>query len=392
MTQEPPHALGAALPRELGAALRPRLPDLADEILAELARSVAEYDRPLQGEFGRVIRVGVEEALARFVEAVEAGGELPAQALDVYRALGRGELREGRSLDALQSAYRIGARVAWRRIGALADEAGYPPEDQRALAEAIFAYIEELSAASVEGYAQAQTAAARERDRRRRRLLEALLDEGAEAAVLDQLAAAAQWPLPRTLAVCAVPAEAVERVRRRLGSEALGDVIDGCGCLLWPDAAGPGRTEQLERALAQAPAAVGPPVEPAAAPRWWRWSRRLLESGALGEGPRQTDAHMLEVLLGSNDDLLAAIAKRRLAPLAGEAPASRARLQDTLAGWLRHAGSRAAVAEELHVHPQTVHYRMTRLRELFGAALEDPQARLELQLALLAGNVERGIG
>jgi len=36
----------------------------------------------------------------------------------------------------------------------------------------------------------------------------------------------------------------------------------------------------------------------------------------------------------------------------------------------------------LEVHPQTVRYRVRRLRELFGDALEDPEQRFELGLAL----------
>jgi DNA-binding PucR family transcriptional regulator len=42
------------------------------------------------------------------------------------------------------------------------------------------------------------------------------------------------------------------------------------------------------------------------------------------------------------------------------------------------------VAKALHVHPQTVRYRLARLRELFGARLDDPDARFELELALRA--------
>jgi DNA-binding PucR family transcriptional regulator len=40
------------------------------------------------------------------------------------------------------------------------------------------------------------------------------------------------------------------------------------------------------------------------------------------------------------------------------------------------------VAERLGVHPQTARYRMGRLRELFGEALEDPDRRFWLELAL----------
>ena len=37
---------------------------------------------------------------------------------EIYVNLGRGEMRAGRSLDALLAAYRLGARVAWRRLAA----------------------------------------------------------------------------------------------------------------------------------------------------------------------------------------------------------------------------------------------------------------------------------
>jgi DNA-binding PucR family transcriptional regulator len=80
--------------------------------------------------------------------------------------------------------------------------------------------------------------------------------------------------------------------------------------------------------------------------------------------------------------LLEELARERLAPLDGQTAASRARLEATLLSWLRWQGSAPAVAAELGVHAQTVRYRLTRLRELFGAALDDPDVRFELELAL----------
>ena len=81
----------------------------------------------------------------------------------------RGELRQGRTLDSLQAAYRVGARVAWRRLAAAARRAGVEPDVLSLLAESIFAYIDELSADSVEGYAEAQARLEDERRRRRQR-------------------------------------------------------------------------------------------------------------------------------------------------------------------------------------------------------------------------------
>jgi DNA-binding PucR family transcriptional regulator len=55
-----------------------------------------------------------------------------------------------------------------------------------------------------------------------------------------------------------------------------------------------------------------------------------------------------------------------------------------LRAWLDHPGQVTRVATELHVHPQTVRYRVAQLRELFGERLDDPDARFELALALRA--------
>ena len=91
------------------------------------------------------------------VPCVEAGGEVPRP--DVYRTLGQGEMQAGRSLDSLLSAYRIGARVAWRRFSEVGVEQGLESETLFELAESIFAYIDLLSAESAQGHAAAQSAA-----------------------------------------------------------------------------------------------------------------------------------------------------------------------------------------------------------------------------------------
>src|SRR4051794_1340041 len=165
----------SALPPRLRDVLRPGLPALAEEIMAAIAEAVPEYDRPMRGAFGRGVRTGVEQALAQFVDLLGAPEAAPRGG--VYRALGRGEHRQGRTLDALQAAYRTGARVAWRRSGEAAARAGIGADDQRRLAEAIFAYIDQLAGESVAGYASAQARVAGEAERRRRRLV-APLGEG----------------------------------------------------------------------------------------------------------------------------------------------------------------------------------------------------------------------
>ena len=178
--------------------------------------------RPLEGTFGVAIRRGVTEALRQFVALIREPGADRESGRDVYVGLGRGEFREGRTLDSLQSAYRVGARVAWRRVSAAARRAKVDPEELGLLAEAIFAYIDELSADSIEGYAQAQREQEGERQRRRRELLGLLLrDPPAPDPEIRSAAQSAGWRLARSAAPLAVAEEDLARVGRRLPADAL---------------------------------------------------------------------------------------------------------------------------------------------------------------------------
>jgi DNA-binding PucR family transcriptional regulator len=109
----------------------------------------------------------------------------------------------------------------------------------------------------------------------------------------------------------------------------------------------------------------------------------LQESGVLPTAsPLVTDAHLTDLLLHGDGALAADLAARALAPLAEVREGTRARLVETLRAWLDEPGQVSRVAERLHVHPQTVRYRMAQLRELFGERLDAPEARFELALAL----------
>src|SRR5215210_3563243 len=109
---------------QVARALRPGLPALVDDVIAAVREAVPPYRRPFEGSFGRNVRVGVEQALGGFLELVESGDEARLPGREVYVELGRGELREGRSLDALLAAYRAGAQLSWRRLAAAGDAAG----------------------------------------------------------------------------------------------------------------------------------------------------------------------------------------------------------------------------------------------------------------------------
>ena len=383
-----------ALPPQVAAVLRPELPALADEIVAELSHGVPDYARPLEGPFGAALRRGVEEALGRFTSMVESPEADRDEGREVYLNLGRGEMRAGRSLDALLAAYRLGARVAWRRLAAAGERAGLQPHTLYALAEAIFAYIDELSADSIEGYAREQAAAAGTLQRRRQRLAALLIQEPPAApATVEAEAANAAWRLPRSLAALVVDAEEsgeqADRLALRLGPEALVAHIAPLIVALVP--AG-GRRSELEAAVRGREAALGPAVTWQEAAVSFARARELLQlarDGGIDDsgGLLLAENHKLSLLLGADRRLARDVADAALAPLEAETELSRERLGSTLDAWLRHRGRTEAVAKALHVHPQTVRYRLARLRELFGTRLEDPDARFELELALRARRV-----
>src|SRR5918999_5165550 len=106
----------AAVPPQAADVLRPVLPGLADEMIAAIAEEVPGYARAMEGEFGRLVRFGVEVALNRFVDLLADPEPDAAGSRSTYVDLGRGEFHAGRSLDALLAAYRVGARLAWRRF------------------------------------------------------------------------------------------------------------------------------------------------------------------------------------------------------------------------------------------------------------------------------------
>jgi DNA-binding PucR family transcriptional regulator len=89
-----------------------------------------------------------------------------------------------------------------------------------------------------------------------------------------------------------------------------------------------------------------------------------------------------ELLLRADPRLGRELAADRLAPLRELPAGSRSRLTETLRIWLAEQGRLGRVAERLDVHPQTARYRLARLRELFGDALDDPDQRFWLELAL----------
>ncbi|MFF5187001.1 PucR family transcriptional regulator [Streptomyces sp. NPDC000345] len=389
-----PDGLGAALvPPDLAQLLREDLQAVADEVEEEVRRQVPEYARPTDGTYGAHLRAGVVQALTLFVDHIaDPRGRGDAIAATYYE-LGRGEALEGRSLDALQSALRVGGLRAWRRLGRTAEELGLDSTVVSALGELAFRTVHEVAEAAAAGYAEARLHSTDELERRRRRLLDLLFEDGpvSPEAVRD-LAHGARWPVPRQVAVVALATGPDDREEERplAAAGALVDMESRPPRILLPVPDGAGHLGGRGFALAprDRPAAIGPTVPLTEAARSLHWATRAL--GLMGRGilPRQglvrCADHLSTLLLHSDEPLLARLAAGVLAPLDAVSEGQRPRLAETLLAWLLSGSNVPEVAARLHVHPQTVRYRLRQLEKLFGDALHDPDARLDLILALRA--------
>src|SRR5262245_13465457 len=183
--------------------MRSRLPQVADQTVSAIITEVPSYADALTGSMGENIRSAVQLALGGFISlASRRRGADPrtpaAPAVEGAYQLGRGEARSGRSVDALLAAYRIGARVSWREMSATAVRNDVDADTLASFAELVFAYIDELSAASVAGHSDELDTTGQVR----RRLLERVahhLVQGSPADVVQAAAERIGWTPPSTL-------------------------------------------------------------------------------------------------------------------------------------------------------------------------------------------------
>jgi len=376
-----------ALDPDVAEALRARLAEVADSAVLAIIEEVPSYAGALTGRMGEVIRNAVQLALGGFLTlATRQGAEAPrAPAIEGAYQLGRDEARSGRTVEALLAAYRVGARNSWRDMADAAVGAGIEPGQLARFAELVFAYIDELSAASVAGHTDELESSGRVRQRNLERLARALLS-GAPADAVNAAAERADWEPPGTLTAVVLPESQVSHALTALDAQVLQPtddvpgVAEGHASLLVPSSGSATSRRSLLRALHGTDAVVGPSVpwlEAAAS------HRRTLRCAALGlEGLVDSDDHLAALVLSADADARADLRARVLAPLADLRPATAEKLTDTLRSWLLNHGRRDAIAEELFVHAQTVRYRVGQLREVYGDRLEDPAFVLDATLAL----------
>lgn len=364
--------------------MAPRLDRLQAELLDRIAAEPPWTDRMTVPSVHADLVAVTGAVVTRFVRLI--GTTAPAfgeRDRARFRDLGAGEAREGRGLEELLAAYRIGTRVLYTGFAHALAELDASPAAQVALSEAVFALVDTLQGDSAEGYANEVSTHSGERERRFRRLADALFEGDDE--VVRAVAGQVGWRVPDAVAVALLPAERLAEARSATGRD--GFVVErgsSAVAVLAADRRPDAALRRIEAALSGRTVGVrvGPRVP------FLEARRSLLVAELL---PDDTAAGLVmaverlpELLVRGAPEVAATLAEGVLAPLASLRESQRERLGPTLASWLRNWGQRNLIAAELGVHPQTVGYRVNQLRELFGDALEDPDRRLELQLVLLA--------
>ncbi len=380
---EPPEPL----PQEFAAVMRPELPSLVAEIAQEISRAIPEYDELLGGPYGEVLQQSVEQNLSAFVERVANPDSPAGRQDDLCRRLGRFEAYEGRSFQYLRSALRIGARVALRRAKSVGSRYNISPTLMAMFADAVFAHVDATEELCREGYLEAQSGP-EDDGARRRRLLRLLLAGGATPLAhpaVTELADGVGWPLPEVATPVALGGERGPDPAA-LPDDVLVELADPQPHLLLPGRLTGERRAALDAALAGCRAAIGVTVPLGGSADSLRWARQALahaEAGLIRDRPVFACAdHLVTLWLLADPPLAEELARRRLAPLAGHTAVRRDRLVDTLRVWLTTRGTAARMARLLHVHPQTVRYRLRSLHRLFGAQLDDHDERFAVEVAV----------
>jgi len=382
------------VPPQMAQILEPVLPLAIDTVVEAVEAEIPHYRADPDDPVRKGLLAGVRVALDRLLDLLGSSDEALAGAAELYDTIGAFEYREGRPLEDVLSAYRVGATTTWRVFSKSVVDAGSSPDDVAALAEACFAYINEIAATSTAGYARAQAADAGARSRVRTQLVTALLAGEFHSAGTSELARRSGWTIPESVVAVLLPSDASGNTLVRLNEVntfVAADTEHG-QVVLCRAALDEKEQGLLKRILGTQRAAVGTP-QPIAQASSSLAHARTLDShrdvwGLPESGITWAEAHVPALLVTADPELGEELRRRTLGPLLELPEDRREPLLATLRWWLLLHGARGKVAEAMVVHPQTISYRMDRIRDLIGKDLDQPEKRWGILLALMSRSPE----
>jgi hypothetical protein len=355
--------------------------DAAREMASEFEAQMAGFGH-LSEESRADVVAGLQRTLRRWSRFVSTGVMPPDADFDPLREWTRTRATEGVRLEDLLRSFGLAHQAGWEllRRHASPEETGVLLD----LAAPLARYVDQVSAVVTETYLAERELLVSEEERRTRSLLDRLSADAPLDASDTELADRLGVPLHRTYVPFAIAmpgrpqhSHAALAARLRRGGWRLAVTHSDCVAgLAWM----PLELADLEEG-SQVILAVGEPTvrEELSAARdevilLAEHGRRAGLHGRLRAGD-----HLLEILLWRSPQLAARLRARVLSPLAEN---DRAELIQTLRTMLACRLDRTAASRTLHIHRNTLAYRLRRVEEITGLDLGSPRDLACIYLAL----------
>ncbi|MDP9386290.1 MAG: helix-turn-helix domain-containing protein [Actinomycetota bacterium] len=401
----------------IGLRLELRRDELADRIVTAIREEIADYRLAEEKLLTTDVRSITVQHLDLVVRAL-TGGRAPTEAdFAATRAGGARRVHQGISLESFQRAARLWGRLLWEAV--LEDSnTDIPAEREAALhiAGRVMEHVDQMSTNVAEGFLNELQSVWSDREVVRRDLLDGLVSGQGDSERIRRLARSLKLRLAdryvvvvlrgpealveeqadQALAARVALRRIVEAARRHLrinGHPLLVGMRDGEVVALCPIEE-PGDVDEIRRRagvlaadLEPADVSVGVSgghakiADVAAA---YAEARDAVEI-AVGIGIRGRALHFDEVLI---DHMVRSsphgdrILDSTLRPLLDYDAGKQAELVSTLRAYMDSGFNLTRSAEVLQVHPNTVVYRLRRIRELSGRDPHDPNDLLLLFLGL----------
>jgi len=383
-------------------AIGGRLLERVDELSVELTEVIRRAE-PFYRSSGLVpvedLRASVRDNLAHILSQLSGH---PFPGLEPPRVTGQRRAEQGVPLPVILHAYRVAGKFIWAAI--LAEAAG-DEVATTALLEAgseLWLIIDTHSGSVTDAYRDTIAERAHSDSQTRNALLDVLLrgDVGdgsrlwESAALLrlphqgDFVVVAAQPPRP---AVESIP-HAEDALRTRGVRSAWRVEVDAhVGVVVLTPRMGIDRLCSLLAELTTGPvglSATYPSLDQT--PAALRQARLAYATATPGSRELiRYERAPIAVLLAGAPDAAAVVAQAILGPVLALPAVECDVLLGTLRVWFAEHGATAEAAGKLHVHRNTVRYRLKRIEELTGRSLTQPTGLAELHLALEAARILR---
>lgn len=361
-------------------------PQLAETVTA---RVVAEVE-----EFETIPRERLQaDVLAQIREMLRAAGSgdtgTTSRGLAHLQQLSEQRAREGVAMDALFRSLRIGLDAGSAFSQDVANQHALPSDLRFRFLQSLLAWSDVAMAAAASAHRRVELETARRAQGRDADLIRALgegrplsaeLTAHLQAVGLDD--GRHYWSI-RARPRPDIHLEELERALR--GGR--GHRADGLLALVDADLSGFVLNRPTESAGCSV--GIGPPQPLDGLRGSYRLATRALTAAVSYDlrGIYDLDALGFRPAVCEDDDVGSALVRRYLTPLA-TAP-SGGEIADTVRAYLRNGGHAKATAANLHIHENTLRYRLSRFEQLVGSSLRDPDTRLEVWWALERQRITR---